>query len=103
MKLVQEKENAYGVILAHPGVRTSTENLTRTNSVAQIVVRVPTFLEHALQSNNEEKMVYLYDSTVHKLLMVAHVSVSVSVPLTQVNSRLSMDCGYGISEAPYSA
>lgn len=63
MKLAQEKQNAYGVILAHPGVPTSIENATRTKSVAQIVVRIPTFLEHALQSSDEEKSVYLYDST----------------------------------------
>jgi CHASE domain len=64
LKLVQETDNdAYGVILAHPGVHTSQENVTRTNAVAQVVVRLPSFLHYALQSTSDAKDVYLYDTT----------------------------------------
>ncbi|CAB9508545.1 respiration control sensor protein ArcB [Seminavis robusta] len=63
LKLLQDTSDAYGVILAHPGVPTSVENVTRMNSVAQIVVRVPSFLAYALQSAAEDKTVYLYDTT----------------------------------------
>ena len=64
LRLVQEKADAYGVILASPGVQTSIENVTRTHSIAQIVIRIPSFLEYALRSSNDDrKHVYLFDST----------------------------------------
>lgn len=66
LRLTQETNKAaYGVILAHPGVHTSVDGdpKERTNSIAQIVIRLPSFLEYALQSASEDKSVYLYDST----------------------------------------
>lgn len=65
LTLSQETNKAaYGVILAHPGVHTSMDRSDqRTNSIAQIVIRLPSFLEYALQSAAEDKSVYLYDST----------------------------------------
>ena len=63
LRLVQDTSDAYGVILAHPGVPTSIENVTRSNTVAQIVARVPSFLRYALRSSTENQSVYLYDST----------------------------------------
>lgn len=64
IKLVQETDvEAYGVILVHPGTKTSIQPLNQTNSAAQIVVRIPQFLQYALRASSESATLYLYDAT----------------------------------------
>jgi len=86
---VQEKTNAYGLILAHPGVRTSVEKFPSTNSLAQIVIRVPSCLKYALRSATEDQRVYLYEcfnasatstSTTHSFLGALEVDGSQLTP-----------------------
>jgi hypothetical protein len=62
IRLVQETDMAaYGVILVYPGTRTSVQPDLHTNSVAQIVVRIPQFLQYAFQ--DKDSTIYLYDAT----------------------------------------
>ena len=51
------------MILMHPGTKTSVQPNLNTNSLAQIVVKVPQFLQYALRTSKEEAIIYLFDST----------------------------------------
>jgi signal transduction histidine kinase len=63
-KLVQEKDlTAYGIIMTHPGIPLSTRNDTVSDSVAQIVIRIPDLLASAVRDSLTSEKVYIFDST----------------------------------------
>jgi signal transduction histidine kinase/CheY-like chemotaxis protein len=65
LRLVQDKDPAaYSIILHHPGVRVSTQDDVRPNSIALMVIRIPALIERAAKISSEQsKTVYIYDRT----------------------------------------
>jgi signal transduction histidine kinase len=63
LKLVQETENAYSVILVHPGVPLSTTPDLRPHEFSSMVIRIPDLLRDAAKPQAEPTTVYIFDST----------------------------------------
>jgi hypothetical protein len=58
--------DAYGILLQHPGIPTTTDEDTlrgRTNVIAQAVIRIPDFLMLASTGLTVPRSIYLYDGT----------------------------------------
>ena len=90
LKLVQETSNeAYGVVLLHPGVNLTTNLDVWPRDLASIVIRIPDLLERSTQSQNVGVNVYLHDR------MQASPDESVFLGAVQVGPHVtSEDGGY---------
>lgn len=66
IRLVQETEprdNAYSVILMHPGIPLKTAPDHKPRDLANMVVRIPSLLQRAIRDHQVEMSVYIFDST----------------------------------------
>lgn len=62
LNLVQETEQAFGVVLMHPGIELSNPEDVWPKDLASIVIRIPDLLIRAGKDQGENSKVYLYDN-----------------------------------------
>lgn len=64
LKLVREEEEAYGVILMHPGVNLTTQSDVWPRDLSSIVIRIPDLLNRSMENQGESTAAFLFDPSV---------------------------------------
>lgn len=65
LHVVQEtQEDAYSVIIYHPGIRLDGESDDPTRELSLVLVRIPSLLQRVAELQEESLAVYLYDTTI---------------------------------------
>ena len=55
--------DSYTIILLHPGLPPTDENVTRPTAVSQLFIRIPSYLDRATVGVTVSKTLYMFDST----------------------------------------